>query len=143
MKTAKVTAAMIVLGLAILFTPPLPAGQAEEETAAMAAAQKWLELIDEGKYADSWEQAAEYFKGGVTKGRWEEVLNGVRRPLGKVLSRNVMGKQFTTRLPGAPDGKYVVIQFLASFEGKKSSVETITPMLDKDGKWRVSGYFIK
>ena len=28
-------------------------------------------------------------------------------------------------------------------ENKASAVETITPMLDKDGKWRVSGYFMK
>ncbi|MGB5422961.1 MAG: DUF4019 domain-containing protein [Desulfobacterales bacterium] len=28
-------------------------------------------------------------------------------------------------------------------ENKASAVETITPMLDKDGQWRVSGYYIK
>jgi len=28
-------------------------------------------------------------------------------------------------------------------ENKTSTVETITPMLDKDGQWRVSGYYIK
>jgi ribosomal protein S17E len=42
-----------------------------------------------------------------------------------------------------PDGKYVVIKYDTSFENKKSAVETVTPMLDKDGKWRVAGYFIK
>jgi hypothetical protein len=44
---------------------------------------------------------------------------------------------------GPPDGEYVVIQFETSFENKKSAIETVTPMLDQDGKWRVSGYFIK
>jgi phosphoglycolate phosphatase len=29
------------------------------------------------------------------------------------------------------------------FENKKSAIETITPTLDNDGEWRVSGYFIK
>ena len=48
-----------------------------------------------------------------------------------------------TSLPGAPDGEYVVIQFEASFGNKRASVETVTPMLDKDGQWRVSGYYIK
>jgi ribosomal protein S17E len=37
----------------------------------------------------------------------------------------------------------VIIQYDSSFENKKSAVETVTPMLDKDGKWRVSGYYIK
>jgi len=45
--------------------------------------------------------------------------------------------------PLPPDGEYVVIQFKTSFENKKAAIETITPMLDKDGKWKVSGYFIK
>jgi len=37
----------------------------------------------------------------------------------------------------------VVIRYDASFANKKSAIETVTPMLDKDGQWRVSGYFIK
>jgi hypothetical protein len=67
----------------------------------------------------------------------------VREPLGKTVSRTVKSMQYTTTLPGAPDGEYVVIQFDSSFTNKKTAVETITPMLDKDGMWRVSGYYIK
>ena len=37
----------------------------------------------------------------------------------------------------------MIIQFATSFEHKKEAVETITPMLDADGSWRVAGYFIK
>jgi Protein of unknown function (DUF4019) len=70
-------------------------------------------------------------------------VTAVRSPLGKVISRKLKLKQYATSLPGAPDGKYVVIQFETSFEKKKSSVETITPMKEKDGTWRVSGYYIK
>jgi hypothetical protein len=50
---------------------------------------------------------------------------------------------YATSLPGAPDGKYVVIRYASSFQNKKSAMETVTPMLDKDGKWHVSGYYIK
>jgi hypothetical protein len=67
----------------------------------------------------------------------------VREPLGKVISRKLQSAQFTKSLPGAPDGQYVVIRYDTSFSNKQSAVETITPMLDKDGQWRVSGYFIK
>ena len=48
-----------------------------------------------------------------------------------------------TSLPGAPDGEYVVIQFDTSFTNKKVAVETVTPMKDEDGIWRVSGYYVK
>ena len=70
-------------------------------------------------------------------------MKSVRSQFGKVLSRKVKSAKYTTSLPGAPDGEYVVIQFDSSFANKKSAIETLTPALDKDGKSRVSGYFIK
>ena len=66
-----------------------------------------------------------------------------RGPLGKLISRKEKSATFATSLPGAPDGQYVVIQYDSVFEHKRTAVETITPMLEKDGSWRVSGYFIK
>jgi hypothetical protein len=79
----------------------------------------------------------------VTKEEWKSKLRASRDPLGKMLSRKLKGATYTKTLPGAPDGEYVVVQYESSFEHKQSAVETITPMLDKDGMWRVSGYFIK
>ncbi len=37
----------------------------------------------------------------------------------------------------------VVIQYDTSFQNKASAIETVTPSLEKDGVWRVSGYFVK
>jgi hypothetical protein len=119
------------------------AADPEKEKSAVAAAQKWLAMVDEGKYADSWDEAAEYFKRAVKKEQWEESLLAVREPLGKLVSRELKSQTYKNSLPGAPDGQYVVIQFQSSFENKKSAIETVTPVLDKDGNWRVSGYYIK
>ena len=116
---------------------------ADKEKIAVAAAEKRLILIDGGRYAESWKEAAEYFRGAVKQEQWEQSLIAVRKHLGKLISRKVKNKSYTTSLPGAPDGEYVVIQFDTSFENKKSTIETVTPMMDKDRKWRVSGYFIK
>lgn len=55
----------------------------------------------------------------------------------------MIAAKYMTSLPGAPDGEYVVIQYKSSFENKKAAVETVTPMRDKYGAWRISGYFIK
>ena len=118
-------------------------GTSQKEAAAVAAAETWLALVDSGKYAESWEEAAKYFKGVVPKDQWVSGLQPVREPLGKIVSRKVGVKSYETSLPGAPDGEYVVIQFNTSFEKKALAVETVTPMMDEDGKWRVSGYFIK
>jgi len=107
------------------------------------AAEKWLGIVDEGKYAESWNEAAELFKNAVKQGQWEQAIQAVRAPLGKLVSRKVKSTSYQTSLPGAPDGQYLVIVFETSFENKKSAIETVTPMMDKDGKWRVSGYYIK
>jgi hypothetical protein len=46
-------------------------------------------------------------------------------------------------LPGAPDGEYVVIHFHTVFANKADAIETVTPMRGRDGRWRVSGYFVR
>ena len=114
-----------------------------KEKNAVAAAEKWLEMIDNGQYIKSWREASEYFKNAVDKNQWLQSMEGVRKPLGDILSRKVKSTSYHTSLPGAPDGEYVVIQFETSFENKKSAIETVTPMLEKDGTWRVAGYYIK
>ena len=115
----------------------------QAETAAIDAAKAWLSLVDGEKYAESWDASAQYFKGAVKKEQWLQAMQSGRKPFGKNLSRKLISKSYKTALPGAPDGEYVVIQFNASFENKKVALETITPMLDKDGQWRVSGYYMK
>jgi len=110
---------------------------------AVTAANAWLALVDEGKYAESWQAAAEYLKSAVDKEDFEKSLKAARKPLGAMKSRKVRSAEYRTSLPGAPDGEYVVIQYNTSFENKKSAIETVTPMLEKDRGWRVSGYYIK
>lgn len=119
------------------------AEQSEKEKIAVVGAEKWLGIVDEGKYAESWKEAAEYFRNTIKQDQWDQAVQAVRKPLGKLVSRKVKSTSYKTSLPGAPDGQYVVIEFETSFENKKSAIETVTPMMDKDGKWRLSGYYIK
>jgi predicted SnoaL-like aldol condensation-catalyzing enzyme len=114
-----------------------------KEKAVVHTAKAWLKLVDEGKYSESWDEAAQYFKNAVPREQWRNSLESFRNPLGVVLSRNLKSKKYTKTLPGAPDGEYVVIQYETSFKNKQHATETITPMRDKDGKWRVSGYYIR
>lgn len=123
---------------------------AQEETTdpdstqkAIKAAESWLEEVDKGDYNKSWEEAAEYFKNVVTKENWQKSMAAFRKPLGKIKKREVISTQIRHSLPGAPDGNYIIIRFNTAFEHKKAAIETITPMLEKDGQWRVSGYYIK
>jgi hypothetical protein len=121
------------------------AAQAQEkpEQLAQKSAESWLALVDSGKYLQSWDGAAEFFKGAITKEQWQSALGTARTPQGKVLSRTLKSATYTKTLPNAPDGEYVVIQYDTNFEHKQAAVETVVPMREKDGEWRVSGYFIK
>jgi hypothetical protein len=118
-------------------------GQTDAEKAATEAANHWLSVVDAGSYAASWQAAAPAFKIAVLKDQWAQMLQANRAPLGRVISRTLKSATYKTSLPGAPDGKYVVIQYESSFEHKQSAIETITPSLGDDGQWRVSGYFIR
>jgi len=115
----------------------------EAEKAALEAARIWLELIDGGKYSEGWDESVGHLKALVSKEDWSKRLQGARQPLGKMISREAKSTHYTMPAPGAPDGQYVIIQYETSFENKKTAVETVMPMVDKDGKWRVSGYYIR
>ena len=106
-------------------------------------AEAWLNLVDAEKYGESWEEAASYFKSMVSKNKWTEMVGSVREPFGALKSRQFLGAKYATELPGVPDGEYVIIQYQTAYEHKKKAVETITPMKDGDGQWRVSGYFVR
>lgn len=112
-------------------------------TKAQAAAKTWLALVDSGKYADSWNQAAAVFKASVTSAGWQSAIKSARVPLGAVKARTLKGATFTHNLPNAPVGDYVVIQYSTSFANRPGSLETITPMKQADGSWKVAGYYIK
>jgi hypothetical protein len=130
-----------IIWLCLSLSPAL-ADQAAEKSAATAA-QAWLGEIDAGNYAKSWKEASTYFQGAMAEKNWTDALTGTRKPLGKLISRKLGSAQSTTSLPGAPDGNYVVMQFETSFGNKKSAVETVTFVQEKDGKWKAVGYYIK
>ncbi len=136
MRSMFVTALAITLAAVLSF-----AGDTEDQ--AVEAAEQWLDLVDRGEYEKSWMSAAALLRAAVTLEQWEHALNAARKPLGEVKSRKLRGAEYTTSMPGAPDGEYVVIQFDTSFANKKEAVETITPMKDAVGVWRVSGYYVK
>ena len=115
----------------------------DDEKDALQAAEEWLLLIDANDFGASWDNAAAMFKNAITKEQWEKAIRPIKSAIGDIISREMKSAKYTASLPGAPDGEYFVIQFSTSFTNKKSAIETVTPMKDPDGKWRVSGYYIK
>jgi hypothetical protein len=131
------------VGLALLAAARPTAAQTPEAV-AQRAAESWLALVDSARYSASWTEAAAAFRAAVTQGAWDSTMVRVRGPLGATRSRELLGAQYSTSLPNAPPGEYVILQFRTVFAGREApAVETVVPMKDPDGTWRVSGYFIR
>jgi hypothetical protein len=124
---------------------PSDAGAANQAAVEQAtkAAESWLKLLDNGAYRACYQQASQIVKDHLSEEEFVHQFSTARKPLGAVVSRKLKVAQYATSLPGAPDGQYVVMEYDTSFANKKSATETVTPMLDSDGQWRVSGYYIK
>jgi hypothetical protein len=114
-----------------------------DTSAGMAAASQWLSGVDRGAYGESWDGAAQRFRQSIDRDKWETTVEAVRRPLGAVLVRKLRIATFARALPDAPEGEYVVIQFDTRFERNALAAETVTSEREKDGTWRVAGYWIK
>lgn len=125
----------------------LPAAAQAQDTvdmgAARQAAEAWLSYADAGHYGKTWDDAAVAFQGAIAKPKWEQTIKSVLAPLGRQSSRVFQSSSYSTSLPGAPAGEYVVLQYRTDFANKTGAIETVTPMRQADGKWRVSGYFIR
>ncbi len=123
-----------------LFHPVLAAENTRE---AESAAIQWLALSDSRKYGESWDRAASLFQAAIPREQWVIAMQAMRSQLGVTQSRLTTTSKFAKTLPGAPEGEYVVVQFQRDFANKAGATESVTPMKDTDGTWKVSVYFIR
>jgi hypothetical protein len=88
--------------------------QEPDTKAGRAALDSRLSLIDTANYAKSWDEAATGFKSAVTSEAWQAAVKTARGQFGAFKSRTVKSANPATKLPGAPDGEYMVFQFDAA-----------------------------
>lgn len=117
---------------------------------ALSAAERWLERVDAGRYADAWAMASEPFKATVGKQQWSDGVRKLRKDYGRVVTRKGDRMAFVGAAPNPDDpsslgkpGLQIAIIFETKFAGNKLASEQTTLVLEPDGLWRVSGYYIK
>ena len=120
--------------------PNDPAVKAAVDDAGQAA-KGWLALFDANNFDACWNALAPVAKDQVGKDDFNASLGAVRDQFGPAKARRASKVTFTHKLPGAPDGDYVVLQYETDF-AKGHAVETVVPMRTPDG-WKVSGYFVR
>lgn len=107
------------------------------ESEIVRSARRWLALVDEGRWNESWSATAQAFRELNTSETWASESEEARVPLGDVISRAVAREE---DVPAPPSG-YRMVKFQTMFENKRDATETLT--LVRDGNaWRVVGYII-
>ena len=132
----------VLAGLVLLLSTAPAGAQEEAIEQARTAARAWLALLDGHEYAESWDAGGGLLKGAVSQEEWTVRWSATLGPLGAVASRTGKSSEYSTKLPGAPDGEYVVLKFDTVFKNEQSAVETVVLRKEPDGLWRVSGYRI-
>ncbi len=110
---------------------------------SVTAAEKWLNLVDNGNYHDSWETAAVTFKLKIPEASWTTILDTTRKPLGNITNRKILEQKPAFDPQGLPKGKYMVIFYETSFSTKPKGNELVTLMKLDDGTWKVLTYLVK
>jgi DNA-binding CsgD family transcriptional regulator len=111
--------------------------EAASPAAAASAAEDFLVLIDESRWAESYAATGKQFRKVNTLDVWTEVSERVRRPLGKVLTRNLVTNEF---VPAPPEG-YQLVKFASSYADGTNQVESVS-LAWEDGAWKVVGIVI-
>ena len=112
-----------------------------EQQVAQDSADAWMALIDSRDYANAWERTSAALRQQVSKADWEQTMRSAHGPLSPLQSRVLQGREYTTTLPNAPEGKYVVITYRSSFvEPFEDAIETVVMVRNPAGRWKPEGY---
>jgi len=113
-----------------------------EEQAAERQALGFLGYLDHGRFADSYAYTGMLIRSQLDREAFASQVEKARAGTGVVQSRELIDAGYTTTVPGAPEGQYVVLHYHSSFANRPDTVETLTLAFAK-GYWRVSGWYIK
>jgi DNA-binding CsgD family transcriptional regulator len=115
-------------------TPSATVSDAEVD----GVARHFLELIDQGKYAESYALTADSFHKLNTLQVWTQVSEKVRPPLGAVASRTFLSHE---DVPTPPAG-YEIVKFRTNYANKPNALEKVSLERSSNG-WRVAGVTIE
>jgi hypothetical protein len=140
---SSLTAITVTALLAVAATSRMADAATEEPT---SSAWQWLELLDHGKYSESWAEGSSLFRSRITERSWESKIEIFHDAVGAIVWRDVVGVSTEADPPGLPRGQYTVVHYKSKFSGKADAKaeyqETVTLMLE-NGLWRVATYDIK
>ena len=115
-----------------------PAPEPTGESPPVAAARRFLALVDAGDWAGSWNASGQSFRALNTSARWAEAAARVHGPLGPASHRELVGSNY---VPAPPAGVWLV-KFRTRFAGKPDAIETLS-LAQEGNEWRVVGLMVE
>ena len=109
---------------------------------SVVAASEFLYLVDTEEYAKSWDVTSDTLKMMLSQEMWNERIAELRSFLGPIVERIQQDITYTDSASDVPEGEYVVMTFISTFELRERVVEKITLMLGDNDRWEVVGYFL-
>jgi len=109
---------------------------------------KWLGEVDDGNYEQAWNDSAKFLQEKVDLSKWVEVMNKIRKPLGKCTSRTFFNvphfaKQLSSNSGSRIEGTFIFVRYNSVFETQPHVTETLIFQKENDGAWRPMSYEFK
>ncbi|HEX6368207.1 MAG TPA: DUF4019 domain-containing protein [Longimicrobium sp.] len=120
----------------------LPAAAQTPEDEAAQAMVTWLQEIDAGRVAESWDGLAPPVQQMVTREAWDAGVRQARASFPGAVTVRTMAEAAPLPVPpGAPPGEYLRLTFATQFAGGAAATETMVAMHD-GSRWWAGAYFI-
>ncbi|MDR0534357.1 MAG: DUF4019 domain-containing protein [Verrucomicrobiales bacterium] len=146
-KSAYYGVAGLLVAALMAITVVVPARAESEDEILQKQALAFMQLCDDGKYAQAWDEMSDWAKTHISKDKWEKLCSTTRPPVGKALKRE---KTNVMKMPGVPtgngnvrNGEFIVFIFSSSFENLTSATEQVGFEKAADGKWLPFAYVVQ
>lgn len=117
--------------------PEAPSATRSEAEAAARSAERFLELIDAGRWPESYAATGTEFRRLNTLKAWTDVSARLRPPLGTLVTRDITSNEY---VPAPPAG-YRLVKFRSAYANGTNQTESVS-LAWEDGAWKVAGIVI-
>jgi hypothetical protein len=122
-------------------TPPTPAVATAMTPTPDDRAKQWLNLVDDGNYAEAWKQAGATLRTHQSADSFVGQETAKRTPMGAMSGRTLKDVKLTKTVAGMRSGQYAVVRYDSAFAHQAAAVESVT-LASENGGWSVVGYRI-
>ncbi|MEO6391795.1 MAG: serine hydrolase [Pyrinomonadaceae bacterium] len=109
---------------------------APEKLRIQQTAEAWLHVVDQAKFADSWDGISAELQAKYPRNQWPAVIRSFRQKAG-----NFRARKFKSVF-SSEEGT-VAVEFESAFAKLPTGIETLIMKRGPDGRWRIASYSLR